>query len=188
METIDPILARLGLDQPPCPIIWSNKHLHFFEAGAFFQSEKGAWIELNTSRLVSFLGYNYEVVLEHELIHAMRSHFEDSIWEEMLAYQVSKKSYQKCLGPFLSQLRGRLVLMLSPCFIIISDLVGYPYFGLILCFLMWMIIFMPYYRLYSVFVELVASEGLACLIKSSPEQLNAIFKDRKKKSALNFFK
>lgn len=108
------VLQELGQSRLPCPLILSANNLKFFEAGAFFQKGDISWIEINTGSYLSCLGYDLNMVLKHELIHALRKDHEDSIYEELIAYQVSKHKYQKILGPFLSLKRGKISLVLLP--------------------------------------------------------------------------
>ncbi len=131
MIDIKPTLEKLGLNEPPCPIYWTNKNLHFWELGAFFDDGTKQWIELNPKNHFFFLGYNHQKVLEHELIHALRASYKDSIWEELLAYQVSKYGYQRFLGPFLSQKLVSILLLITP-FVIRWDI---KFFALLWAFL-----------------------------------------------------
>lgn len=108
------VLDKLGLKKLPCPIIFDSKNLHFFEAGAFIQDKELYWIELNKKRYLALLGYDLQTILMHELIHAIRKDRPDSIFEELIAYQVSKFSYQRLLGPFFSLKRGKIALMMMP--------------------------------------------------------------------------
>lgn len=108
------VLMELGQAKLPCALILSSNNLKFFEAGAFFQKGDLCWIEINTRSYLSYLGYDINMVLKHELIHALRKDYEDSLYEELIAYQVSKHKYQKLLGPFLSLKRGKMSLVVLP--------------------------------------------------------------------------
>jgi len=103
MTIIQKACHSLGLIQPPCPIFFTTKNLRFYEAAAFFQQDNKAWIEISNKKWFKWLGYDQETILKHELVHALRKDFEDSIYEELIAYQFSKKKYQRFLGPALSE-------------------------------------------------------------------------------------
>ena len=140
------ILEDLGLKDPPCPIKWTNKHLRFFELGAFFQTVRHKWIEINPQNILAWLGYDYETVIKHELVHAMRCNFHDSFWEELIAYQTSKFSYQRFLVPFISKTSTRVHLAIIPIAILMSYF-SYAY----LCVLSFscLAIFIIYFRQFS---------------------------------------
>jgi len=108
---IEKVLKEFDLEKAPCPILWTKNHLRFYELGAFLQWGDHSWIELNPKKFGSFWGYSQETVLRHELVHALRRNFEDSFWEELIAYQTSKKSYQKFLGPFFSKRTNQVLLI-----------------------------------------------------------------------------
>lgn len=97
------ILDRLGLHALPCPIKWTNENLRFFELGAFIETQDEFWIEINPKINLKWLGYSRELILIHEIIHALRKDFEDSYFEELIAYHVCKKRYQRFFGPFFSK-------------------------------------------------------------------------------------
>jgi len=103
MRELKPILDKLGLTEAPCPVYATREHLHFWEAGAYFETEQTAWIEVQPTFFTKLLGYTPEEIITHEWIHALRKGFEDSFWEELIAYQVASRSYQRFLGPLFSQ-------------------------------------------------------------------------------------
>lgn len=114
MIDLDAALNKLGLTKAPCDVRFLATHLRVFELGAFLDSGDEQWIEINPKNRLACLGYSQQRVLEHELIHACRAHFEDSFWEELLAYQTSKYSYQKFLGPLLSSKSSQYLLFALP--------------------------------------------------------------------------
>ena len=117
MSIIQKACANLGLKEPPCPIYFTSKNLRFYEAAAFFQEGKKAWIEISNNKWLRWLGYDEENILTHEFIHALRKDFDDSIYEEMIAYHYSSRSYQRFLGPALSEkgmLRGLVLFSFFP--------------------------------------------------------------------------
>jgi hypothetical protein len=170
------VLKELGLEKLPCPIIFGSKHLRFYEAGAFLTSEAGFWIELNKRQWLSYLGYDLQTVLKHELVHVLRKDFKDSIYEELIAYQVSKYNYQKLLGPFFSLKRGKMTLFLMPIFFqvfLLTQESWVMFTGLIGALLSFLTYFPHYIRLVKV-IRNLQKEGidpLVDLIKLSKEQL-----------------
>lgn len=145
---IDSVLKELGQNKSPCPVYFHAENLRFYEPGAFFQQDDRYWIEINVKPLFFFLGYDLQRVLKHELIHAIRKDFEDSIFEELIAYQVSKFTYQKYLGPFFSLKRGKVCLILMPLMSLISKVLGGSFlfiFALASC-LVTFLSYMPSYK------------------------------------------
>lgn len=59
--------------------------------------------ELNRSFLSRY--YPEDEVLAHEIVHAVRSDFDEVAFEEILAYQTSQKRWRRYLGPLLQQPR-----------------------------------------------------------------------------------
>lgn len=175
-------MRELNLNKLPCPILFSSQNLRFFEAGAFIQEGSFFWIELNKKSYLSYFGYDLETVLKHELIHALRKDFPDSIWEEIVAYQVSKFSYQRFLGPFLSLKRGKLALFAFTLLFSFSHLLDDSLFmilGIILFFSSFMSYF-PYYHKISKIKKKAIREGkdpLMTLIQQSPEEFNVKIND-----------
>jgi hypothetical protein len=52
----------------------------------------------------SYLGlYNREEILAHEAIHAVRSGFEETVFEEFFAYTTSQKRWRRVLGPIVQR-------------------------------------------------------------------------------------
>jgi hypothetical protein len=107
------IFEKLGIDKPPCPIIWTSENLNFWELGCFIQTSSQEWIEMRSTNHLKWLGYEQDTVLMHELIHALRKDFRDSYWEELLAYQVSKRAYQRFLGPLLASKVNQIACLVS---------------------------------------------------------------------------
>jgi hypothetical protein len=119
MTIIQKACHSLGLIEPPCPIFFTTKNLRFYEAAAFFQQDDKSWIEISNKKWFKWLGYDEETILKHELVHALRKDFEDSIYEELIAYQFSKKKYQRFFGPALSEkgiLRSLVVFCTFPLY------------------------------------------------------------------------
>lgn len=176
------ILKELNLSKLPCPIIFSSQNLRFFEAGAFVQEGSFFWIELNKRSYLSCFGYDLETILKHELIHALRKDFPDSIWEEVVAYQVSKFSYQKVLGPFLSLKRGKFGLVAFTLLFSFSNLLDNPLFmilGMSLFLISFMSYFPYYYKLIKIKKKLIeeGKDPLTTLIQRSPDEFNLKISD-----------
>lgn len=174
MDYIQTVLDKLGLEGLPCPIYFTNKHLRFYEMGAFLQSETDCWIEINPSRLFSRLGYDTKGVLEHELIHAARQNFEDSFWEELIAYSVARYSYQRFLGPFLSEKGGRFCLFFIPICLLCGSVFEQNLLCSTLALSCSLIFVLPYIRRYKIFCSLLKNHGFNKVLRMSPETLNAL--------------
>lgn len=80
-------------------IEYSNKGLHFWEAACVWQDQpkmqlKPIFLKKN------YLGYSRKELIDHELVHLVRSEFHSPIFEEVLAYQSSKR-LRKYFGPIV---------------------------------------------------------------------------------------
>jgi hypothetical protein len=85
--------------------------------------QKISAIQLKPS-LPSF--YSLDEVLAHELVHAMRVGFEESRFEEVLAYQTSKSKFRRYFGPIFSktaEVKGFIFLMLVTWLLYWTELV-----------------------------------------------------------------
>lgn len=81
-----------------------SKGLSLWEGAATWieESEAGSrcWIQIKDSFLTRF--YPQEEVLAHETVHAMRFLFDESRFEEILAYQTSKNRFRRYFGPLFT--------------------------------------------------------------------------------------
>src|SRR5581483_7892061 len=82
-----------------------SKGLCFWEGAATWIEEnsegrKKCWIQLKDSFLTKF--YPKDEVIAHETVHAMRFLFEESRFEEILAYQTSHQRFRRYFGPLFT--------------------------------------------------------------------------------------
>jgi|GEM_PF-3403208 len=68
-----------------------------FWEGGYTAFENDTVLIVLPRRISSLL--DFDELLQHELIHAVRSGFHNSRYEELIAYQVSKRGYRRFLGP-----------------------------------------------------------------------------------------
>ncbi len=100
-----PLLKNLsdacGMHPSWMKILYSNKGLSPWHGGVTITEEKGVTVQLREQfkKRGRFLFYQEEEILAHEAIHAMRSMFSESRFEEVLAYQTSPSSFRKYWGP-----------------------------------------------------------------------------------------
>jgi hypothetical protein len=125
-----------------------------------------AWIDENEdgvrtvqiqikSALSSF--YSQKEMLAHELVHAMRLHFEESRFEEILAYQTSTNRFRRYFGPFFSkpwEIKGFFTLLLASWLVFWSELLLERDFGG--SFVLWV----PWLVMGLGFVRLVRSQRI----------------------------
>ena len=83
-------------------ITFASKGLRFWEGGCTWIGEEGVTLQLKPpfQKRVSYLGYKRDEVIAHELVHVVRSHFEEPIFEEILAYQTSTFPFRRYCAPF----------------------------------------------------------------------------------------
>jgi len=104
--------VRLHLQQlfdfsPRClPAFYSNRSLMPWQgAASWTQGGKLVAVQLRKAlQKGSFLRiYQREEILAHEAVHAARASFEESRWEEFLAYMTSEKKWRRVLGPIVQK-------------------------------------------------------------------------------------
>ncbi|MCB1118948.1 MAG: hypothetical protein KDK65_03215 [Chlamydiia bacterium] len=101
------------------PVMRSNHKLFPWQGGA-------AWIfrETETAPLSAFLqlrrkiwgNYTEEEILAHEMAHVGRMAFEEPNFEEMLAYQTSRRLLPRIFGPIVKS-SGESLLFILSCFL-----------------------------------------------------------------------
>lgn len=97
-------------------IIVKSKGLFPWEAAATWieETEEGVrtcQIQIKDSRLSRL--YAKDEVIAHEMVHAMRLMFDESRFEEILAYQTSKNRFRRYFGPLFSNpLESRSLIVL----------------------------------------------------------------------------
>ncbi len=99
-----------GITKLQIPVIFQNKGLSFWEGAV-------VWID-NVSGLAipsiqikqnflkgSYFFYHIEEVVAHEILHAARIEYDESKYEEILAYRTSPQSVRKYIGPLFATVR-----------------------------------------------------------------------------------
>ncbi len=82
-------------------MIYDNKGLHFWEGACTWKKQDHITLQLNKAFECkeSYLGYSKEEVIAHELVHVVRGHFEEPVFEEILAYQSSPSPLRRLCAP-----------------------------------------------------------------------------------------
>lgn len=96
-------------------IIYDNKGLHFWEGGCTWTKQDQITVQLNRAfqKRSSYFGYSSEEVIAHELVHVVRGHFEEPIFEEILAYQTSPSFFRRFFAPVFRSAKESLIFMIS---------------------------------------------------------------------------
>lgn len=81
-------------------VTFSNQGLMPWEGGCTFIDDQPT-IQLRKSleKRSKFLFYKKEEMIAHEVVHGVRTAFEEPIFEEILAYQTSDSWFRRLLGP-----------------------------------------------------------------------------------------
>lgn len=125
-------------------VIFSNDGLDVWEAGCTWILGNKLTIQLRKALRVSnyWLGmYSREEVLSHEAVHAVRAKFQEPLFEEILAYQTSFRSWRRFLGPLFrspnetyfflfSVLVSSGLILYSPALGVICSFLSPLYFGI----------------------------------------------------------
>ncbi len=94
---------------------YSDQRLRLWEGGC-------TWIELNQVTLQlrkifekksHYLGYSKEEITAHELVHVVRSGFEEPVFEEILAYQTSSSPLRRWLGPIFRSSKESTIFIIT---------------------------------------------------------------------------
>lgn len=86
------------------PIIYSTKKLLPWEAAVFWVQENQSFIQLRPSlQTKNLFGNSSTEILLHEAVHAAREAFNESTFEEFLAYSVSPSRFKRWLGPLFKR-------------------------------------------------------------------------------------
>ena len=95
------------------PVTYSNKKLPFWQGGATWIEEGVPEIQLRSKFLEKkkVLSYSKEEVLQHESVHALRSAFEEPVYEEVLAYMTSPKKWRRYVGPLFRSYKEAALLL-----------------------------------------------------------------------------
>jgi hypothetical protein len=122
-----------GISPQWVPVFCSNYHLAPWHGGCtwIFQLCKDApfatflQIRANFRFKEKYWGiYQREELLAHELAHVGRMAYQEPKFEEILAYQSSKSSWRKYLGPIVQSGRETLIFLCSLVCVIFIDLVS----------------------------------------------------------------
>lgn len=118
------------------PLFYCNKGLSLWHGGAawIFQKEKGsplgALLQLRKSfsRHSTYLFYNRDEIIAHELCHIGRMAFDEKKYEELLAYRTSDKFFPRYFGPILQSVGESRLFIIVLLTILILDL-SFLFFG-----------------------------------------------------------
>ena len=105
-------------------IQYTNKGLKFWEAALLEVGEEGYNLKINKifEKKSRYLGlYQKEEVINHELCHLGRMHFDEPRYEELLAYQTSNP-FRKIVGPLFESPKESLFLMIFLLCSFLADL------------------------------------------------------------------
>lgn len=97
-------------------VVYSNKGLRFWEAACLWYDGEKAIIQLRASlkEKEHYLGIvSKKELIAHEKVHAKRMHFNEPIFEEILAYQTSRSKFRRFFGPFFRTPRESLLYVIA---------------------------------------------------------------------------
>lgn len=86
----------------------SKEGLSWFQGAATWVEGDKVKIKLKKNRWASF-----EEMVRHEGVHAVRSQFDEPLFEEFFAYATSERSYRRKIGPLFRSTKGTMILLLS---------------------------------------------------------------------------
>jgi len=114
------------------PVSYEGKEVRSWEAGCALIEENGtAVVEINPrlQRAKPFWGYSHCEVIHHEIVHLIRSQFNEPRFEEALAYATSSKKWRRVIGPLFSHVWEPLIFVIAPLFPLFALALG-GYFSL----------------------------------------------------------
>lgn len=103
------LMHLYGFYSESLPAYFSNEKLSFFEGAAVFlldvQGHKIPLLqirkELQKKKAFPFSLYKLEEILSHEMVHFLRSSFDEKKFEEFFAYLTSKHFLRRLFGPLV---------------------------------------------------------------------------------------
>lgn len=106
-------LAKKLFDIDPdwVEVRYSDENLRLWEGACTWIEPHKVTVQLRKAFETKsrFLGYAKEEIIAHELVHVVRSQFEEPIFEEMLAYQSSRRFFRRFFGPLFRNSKESLV-------------------------------------------------------------------------------
>lgn len=95
-------------------IRYDNRPLRFWEAGCTLVEEGHPilYLRRQLEKAERFFGYEREEIVAHELVHIVRSGWNEARFEECLAYQTSKSPFRRFWGPLFRTPRESLCTLL----------------------------------------------------------------------------
>jgi len=98
-ESIAAVEKIYGVAPDWIPMFFSSKKLLPWEAGCAWIDDKLVQIQLHPKRKKS----QHKEILAHEIVHAVRSKFDEPRFEEILAYRTSSSLLRRFLGPIFQK-------------------------------------------------------------------------------------
>lgn len=103
-----------GISPDWVSVIYKNKGLRLWEGGCSWIEPSKVSIQLRGAfqkREKIWWLYSRDELLAHEGVHATRVTFDEPIFEEVLAYQTSKSSFRRYLGPIFKSPKESIFFM-----------------------------------------------------------------------------
>jgi hypothetical protein len=102
---LDRFEQLFGIRPETVPVVINSRKLKPWEAATtWIQEESGVrscFIQLRSLKPPLF--YSIEEILSHELVHAVRAHLDEPLFEEILAFRTSTSPFRRFFGPLFSQ-------------------------------------------------------------------------------------
>ena len=102
---------------------YSNKGLRFWEGGCTWIEGENVTLQLRKifEKKQRYLGlYSRDELTGHEVVHVVRSAFEEPIFEEILAYQTAPSPFRRFFGPIIRSPRESLFFLVALSGVILS--------------------------------------------------------------------
>lgn len=131
VSAVDELIPLYDIAPDWIPIFFSNYKLPFWHGGCawIFQiaedTPTAALIQLRRSfrHSARYLGiYDRHELLVHELVHVGRMSFQESQFEEMLAYRTSQSAFRRWFGPIIQSSIESVLFVLILGIIVIFDI------------------------------------------------------------------
>lgn len=109
------IQKLFGISPSNLPIYYSSKGLLPWEGGATWGTHIHIHPRFEKKATCYFGLYSRSEIIAHEMVHALRAHLDEPLFEEMLAYQTATKPWRRWLGPLFSSTREAWAVIVSSC-------------------------------------------------------------------------
>ena len=117
LEGVDLVGKLFDIKPDWVEVVYSDHKLSFFEGGCTWVEGGKASLQLRSSLKdrKKYFGYLKEEIVAHELVHFVRSSFNEPRFEEILAYKTSSFWFRRFFGPIFRSAKESVAFLMIVC-------------------------------------------------------------------------